>query len=756
MGSNFGPSGLQDDRVVDRVAMKVPRGIYATLALLLILQSSLLVWSARVHSPTWDEPAYLVAGISHWKFGRFDLCSVNPPLIRVIASAPVYFLMNPEVNWNLYSTDPAQRSEVLLGRAFIEDNGFSAVNMLFAARLMILPIALIGTLLCFFLARDLFGNSLAGLVAACLWALSPDVLAYGSVITADLASAVAGLAVSYSAFRLIRNGSWNRTIELGTVTGVALLCKSIWLVLPIVFLVLWLAIRYLPILFSVREGNAYIKPQIARMGGLTKLVVASVVAILIVNAFYGFQGVGIQLKNYKLVSQLGSGNIATVNKKAGQVISTTVLPTHWGAGLVSKATATKKSDKVESTLTQVRSADEPHCPACQATEDFVSALGSSIDCEACKQLAIQTTSDSFSQVPIGLPGNRFQKSALGNLPVPLPQRYVEGVDIQRRDFESGMRRPEWASYFAGNWKLGGWLRFYWVGLLFKTPIAALLLLVSALACCMFWKLDPQQRAGLLCLGLPAVAVMSLLTINTGLNRYLRYALPVLPLMMIFAAGFARTLTHAWAGGQTFRVRLVTSVIALLMLTYAGTSLSVAPHWFSYFNSMAGGPERGYRWFTDSNVDWGQDLLFAKEWLERHPEAKSNLNLAFFGSYSPAGLGVKYQIPHAFDSAVSSKLSMEQNRSGPLPGWYVISKNYLIGHPKPIASQDGSLSFFNSSALTYFQAFTPVDRIGYSMLVYHLSKEDVNQFRTQLGLSLLPTAKNDGNLIVQVNLHDATP
>ena len=56
---------------------------------LLTLHAGLLAWSATRHSPTLNEPGHLVAGISYWKFGRFELYRVNPPLVKLIAALPV-------------------------------------------------------------------------------------------------------------------------------------------------------------------------------------------------------------------------------------------------------------------------------------------------------------------------------------------------------------------------------------------------------------------------------------------------------------------------------------------------------------------------------------------------------------------------------------------------------------------------------------------------------------------------------------------
>ena len=64
--------------------------------------------AANVHSPTFAEQSNLPAGISHWQFGMFDLCKVNPPLPRMVAAVPVLFT-NFKSDWTRYrNSDLAQ------------------------------------------------------------------------------------------------------------------------------------------------------------------------------------------------------------------------------------------------------------------------------------------------------------------------------------------------------------------------------------------------------------------------------------------------------------------------------------------------------------------------------------------------------------------------------------------------------------------------------------------------------------------------
>jgi hypothetical protein len=52
-------------------------------------------------------------------------------------------------------------------------------------------------------------------------------------------------------------------------------------------------------------------------------------------------------------------------------------------------------------------------------------------------------------------GNRFEKSWLGSVPVPLPAEFVQGIDTQKLDFERGIE-----SYLRGEFSQHGWRHYY--------------------------------------------------------------------------------------------------------------------------------------------------------------------------------------------------------------------------------------------------------------------------------------------------------
>ena len=87
-----------------------PRLERIALTALLIIHTVILVWGTATKSPTLNEPGHLVAGISYWMFNRFDVYSVNPPLVRLAAALPV-MATGCETDWKSFYSgpDPAPR-----------------------------------------------------------------------------------------------------------------------------------------------------------------------------------------------------------------------------------------------------------------------------------------------------------------------------------------------------------------------------------------------------------------------------------------------------------------------------------------------------------------------------------------------------------------------------------------------------------------------------------------------------------------------
>src|SRR4051794_9405016 len=114
-----------------------------TPCVIVLVHLALCVWGACRHSPTVDEPAYLCSGISHWEFGRFDLCRVSPPLVRLVAAWPV-MLASPKLDWHNYIDAPGVRGEHAVGHDFVIANGDRSFWLFTLGRFACIPFSLLG------------------------------------------------------------------------------------------------------------------------------------------------------------------------------------------------------------------------------------------------------------------------------------------------------------------------------------------------------------------------------------------------------------------------------------------------------------------------------------------------------------------------------------------------------------------------------------------------------------------------------------
>ena len=72
---------------------------------------------------------------------------------------------------------------------------------------------------------------------------------------------------------------------------------------------------------------------------------------------------------------------------------------------------------------------------------------------------------------------------------------------------------------------------------------------------------------------------------------------------------------------------------VLLLWLFCETLFAAPYFLSYFNEFGGGIWNGYHYVTDSNYDWGQDLLRLQAWVNAHPEV-DKIAVDYFGGGNP--------------------------------------------------------------------------------------------------------------------------
>jgi hypothetical protein len=330
-------------------------------------------------------------------------------------------------------------------------------------------------------------------------------------------------------------------------------------------------------------------------------------------------------------------------------------------------------------------------------------------------------------------GNRFAKTCVGRMSVPLPRNYVEGIDLQWHDIDRGQ-----PSYLRGRWQDRGWWYWYLYALAVKVPLGTWGLLLMAVALRVGHRRRHAPRDELhhtecddygggkqitwcdeLALLAPAIVVLVLVSSQTGFSRYIRYVLPIFPFVFIWISSVARCVES-----KQWKIAIVATA---LLAWSVGSSLWYTPHWMSYFNELAGGPMGGAAHLIDAQVDWGQDLLYLKKWLDDHPDANP-LGLVYFGPIDPTVAGVDFILPPE-GLLVSNDNNEIAAVPGELkPGWYAISVNFLYGCPHHAPDGSGGHEWVTRPYYSYFRRFQPVATAGYSIYIYHLTPDDIEAAR----------------------------
>ncbi|RLS52508.1 MAG: hypothetical protein DWH91_16645 [Planctomycetota bacterium] len=293
-------------------------------------------------------------------------------------------------------------------------------------------------------------------------------------------------------------------------------------------------------------------------------------------------------------------------------------------------------------------------------------------------------------------GNRFRGSWTGELPVMLPSEYVRGLDLQKKDFDQG----RW-SYLAGELKWGGWWYFYLVAIAIKSPLGYGLLLLLAL---MRWGRDPRCRESVFAVGLPLAAIVAFVSAEQGFTSFVRYVLPGLPygLVLISGAGvWIQSHSPRWRAG------VITGMAWVVI-----SSVVTLPHSLGYFNELVGGSSNGYHYLIDANLDWGQDLGLVKEWIDKHPEARP---VTFTGMSVFDSRLIGLNLPRTPDFELQAFQKKPMPPKDTYAGWHIVSVTALR---------------FGDERYAFFNELTPVDRIGYSTLIYYISPEEADLLYSQ--------------------------
>lgn len=273
----------------------------------------------------------------------------------------------------------------------------------------------------------------------------------------------------------------------------------------------------------------------------------------------------------------------------------------------------------------------------------------------------------------------------------LPPRFIHGAMtlIDSNNSESSI-------YLLGQVRSGGHPAYFLIAMAVKLNLALQLLIILGLLAA-FRDLAGRKLAWTDAFWLLPAALYLGLASMSRLQLGVRLVLPAIAFLALIAGRGFKALLDSRPG---------LFAAAGLMAWMAVRAVTVYPDYISSFNVLAGGPDRGLEYLSDSNIDWGQDAARLRDVIRE--QKIPHLRLAYFGMDNPfAHLPQdRFELiapPWSDDLVKSTRMPLE-------PGYYAISATLITGQ------------FFAAKYRDYFAAFRsmrPIAKAGNSIFIYRV-------------------------------------
>ena len=260
----------------------------------------------------------------------------------------------------------------------------------------------------------------------------------------------------------------------------------------------------------------------------------------------------------------------------------------------------------------------------------------------------------------------------------LPESYLYGLADVRRVAN------DMPSFLLGRvYAHGTWMYFPIVFLIKSTLPMLALLALTLFAIARHWLRPSLELAFVL---IPPVVYM-LVSMGSHLNIGARHILPVYLFCCVIAGAGAAALLRAQQTRKS-RERWTLTVMALLIF-HVATTLHASPNYISYANEAWGGPTQTYRYLSDSNTDWAQQLIAVS--AELRARGVQHCYIAYFATpfILPSDYGIPCDLIPTFDSHIV-------NASKPTPS--------IFEGPILISAGDLNGFEFGSSVLNPYESF----------------------------------------------------
>ncbi len=207
----------------------------------------------------------------------------------------------------------------------------------------------------------------------------------------------------------------------------------------------------------------------------------------------------------------------------------------------------------------------------------------------------------------------------------LPVPYFYKAGIQTMYVHNIISQP---AYLLGEVHAkNDWFFYFPASFLLKTPVPILIFIVLAL----YISFRRNFNYPPFVIGFSFLLFMMIFSHVNNVYRYL------FPAYVFFLLGASQSIKFI-----NLKKPIVVFSGAILLGYMITTSFFSFPYDLSYTNELTGIPPKGYKYLSDSEVDWGQDLGRLAKFLDENNLNKEPVLLSYLGTADPLYYGIKYK------------------------------------------------------------------------------------------------------------------
>lgn len=623
--------------------------IYASLAALAVM-GGLMFASIKNDSIIIDEDPHIGAGYSYLEKGDYRINPEHPPMMKDIGASPLLW-MGLNAPWNNKSWTTDINGQWEFGRALIFGNGNDADAITQAAKKPMIVFTLLLGLALWLWTKSQFGP-ITALLVTLLYAFSPTFIAHGRFVTTDVGASAGFFIATIAYLRFLKKPSALNIVLAGFALGFAFLAKFSTFMLVLDFFVLtliWIFAQKTPSMAKIEPPDHVHMPftpqpdhdpseehqghDVPKYSFSFWPMMLKFVAVVIVAYIAIYPIYWHHTRNYPPERQKND---------------TQFILSSYSIGILNKIGGIMDSKGI---LPQYST--------------YVKEFPKNIVIWAADKKLLKPYSEYFLGLLMV-----FQRSAGGN-----------------------------TTFFLGNVTNSGSVWYFPIVYALKEPLAMHALTLIALIFFFTTIKRPPCRREWIKNHIVEISFIVVMAVYWGasmksiLNIGVRHVLPTFIFIYILAIlGIVRLYGYIskWRRAQI----ALTAATAALLVWQIVSVVSVYPSFLAYFNEAAGGPDGGYKYAVDSNLDWGQDLKRLGQFVDQN--GIKEISVDYFGWADPA-----YYL--------HDKIRPLSSSDGPRKGWVAVSASFYQG-----SMQDPAHDYHN---------WLPIDKavakIGHSIFVWNV-------------------------------------